>query len=68
MDAFLSRETQMEQQYRLCQKRNGKYFLQVRVTHTFIDYNNNKVKKREAWETLPTMIEGEQNETHTKSI
>ena len=58
----------MENQYRLCQKRSGKYVLQVRVTHTFVDYNNGKVKNREAWETLPTMIEGEQNETHTKNI
>lgn len=58
----------MEQQYRLCQKRSGKYVLQVRVTHTFIDYNKNKVKEREAWETIPTVIEGEQNETSIKSI
>lgn len=55
----------MENQYRLYQKRSGKYVLQVRVTHTIVDYNNGKVKHREAWETLPTVIEGEQNETQS---
>lgn len=53
----------MEHKYRLYQKRSGKIVLQVRVKHTFIDYNKNKVKEREAWETIPTVIEGEQNET-----
>ena len=50
-------------EYRLYQKRNGKYLLQVKVDHTLVDYDKGTIKHRLAWENVPTVLEGEQNET-----
>ena len=46
-----------EKEYRLLHKKDGTYVLQIKTTYEYVDYGENKIKRRYAWINVETAEE-----------